>query len=220
MRPGFPGHVLFSDPYPSVRVEFQECGFCPGYNICCHRMRKFTNSKSNCNSNLIINFNICAKKILIILKISITNKTTKHKIRSWVSWKTRSWSWKKRSCLENLWSWGCIGFEKCLDYITDGYRITWAQLLTEFHSKPQSTHARGIGRDLGTAPKHMDMLSRKGPGNTKLWTYTAWQRAQNSAGWRRLWPWPRTCLWFANDDDDDYQSQTYYKFLNYMKLKQ
>ena len=31
IRPGFPGHVLFSSPCPGVRVEFRECWFSPGF---------------------------------------------------------------------------------------------------------------------------------------------------------------------------------------------
>ena len=31
VRPGFPEHVFFSGPCPDVRVEFYECGFCPGF---------------------------------------------------------------------------------------------------------------------------------------------------------------------------------------------
>ena len=31
IRPGFPGHVLFSSPCPGVRVEFPEYWFSPGF---------------------------------------------------------------------------------------------------------------------------------------------------------------------------------------------
>jgi hypothetical protein len=40
IRPGFPGHVLFSGPRPGVRMVSQECGFCPGFTKCNHQFKK------------------------------------------------------------------------------------------------------------------------------------------------------------------------------------